>query len=235
MRSLRPLLFLALLGFVGAPLSAQQRPRPQYQCGAQPALDSITTTGSRWLSCDHQYWSSVYRAAKMLHRYSGIDANCLEQYSAVYREAADKFLAGAWSEANLAKGQLTCAAGHQVRIDTESISMLCTNARWTPENAGQVNCPDPLAQTEQVNVTGWSNEVVDGLELMVRNNSPARTIRIKEWTVFDCIGVRGSICGRHTEPVILGPGQSTDLGKVQKDSQMGGFQYRWSWVAEFVE
>jgi len=226
---------LLVLCVLATSLQAQARPRPQYQCGTQPALDSVTTQGSRWLSCDHNYWSSVYRAAKMLSRYSGIDGACLEQYSATYATAARAFLAGAWADANLAKSRLTCAAGKQVRIDSESISMLCTDARWTLENAGLLSCPDPLAQNERPNVTGWSEEISSGYILMVRNNSPARTVRITEWTVYDCFGVRGSTCSVHTKPVILGPGQSTELGKVEKESQMGGMQYRWNWVSEFVE
>lgn len=213
----------------------QQRPRPQYQCGPQPALDSTTTEGSRWLSCDHNYWSSVYRAAKMLSRYSGIDGNCLMEYSAAYQDAARLYLAARWAEANLAKSRLTCAAGKPVRIDSEAISLLCTDSRWTVANAGLLECPDVMAQNEAVNVTGWSEEAGNGVALMVRNNSPARTVIVTEWTVYDCVGVKGSVCTRHTRPVRLGPGQSTDLGRVEKDSQMGGFSYRWGWVAEFAD
>lgn len=235
MRFLRSALLVAALGLVPTLLAAQQRPRPQYQCGDQPSLDSVTTAGSRWLACNHNYWSSVYRAAKMLNRYSGIDGNCLQQYSEVYEEVARKFMAGDWAAANLAKGNLTCAAGRQVRIDSEAISLLCTDSRWTIENAGFLTCPDPMAQHEAINVTGWSEEEQNGYTLMVRNNSPVRTVRLTEWTVYDCINIKGSICGRHTQPVVLRPGQSTDLGRVQKDSPMGGFQYRWNWVAEFVE
>lgn len=216
-------------------LHAQTRPRPQLQCGPQPSLDSVTTPGARWLSCTHNYWSSVYLAAKMLSRYEGIEPNCLEQYSEVYKRAATQFLRGEWAEANQAKAALTCAAGRQVKIDPEAISMLCTDQRWTMENAGIVNCPDRLAQTEQVNVTGWSEEELNGYVLMVRNNSAARTVRITEWTVYDCVNIKGSICGRHTKAVVLRPGQSTDLGKVQKDYANGGFQYRWNWQAEFLD
>jgi hypothetical protein len=43
--------------------AAQQRPRPQYQCGTPPAMDSVTVEGSRWLACDNGYWGSVYLAA----------------------------------------------------------------------------------------------------------------------------------------------------------------------------
>lgn len=228
-------LALAATCILSPALEAQSRPRPQFQCGPQPSLDTMTTAGARWLSCNHNYWSSVYLAAKLLSRYEGIESNCLEQYSEVYKTAAMKFLRGEWAEANQAKAALTCAAGRQVRIDSEAISMLCVDQRWTPENAGLVNCPDRLAQMEQVNLTGWSEEIQNGYILMIRNNSAARTARITEWTVYDCLNVKGSICGQHTKPIVLRPGESTDLGRVQQDYANGGLQYRWNWRAEFLD
>jgi hypothetical protein len=70
---------------------------------------------------------------------------------------------------------------------------------------------------------------------VLRNNSPARTVRITEWTVWDCSGVRGNICARHTKPVLIGPGQTVELGRIEKESGMGGLSYQWNYVAEFVE
>lgn len=227
-------LLLVLLCLLPVALHAQQRPRPQYQCGAQPSLDSITTAGSKWLACEHAYWSSVYRAAKMLSRYSGIDGNCLTLYSEVYADVARAFYRGAWAEANTAKSGLTCAAGRQVRIDSEAISLLCTNERWTPDRAMTINCPDPMAQNEQVNTTGSYEELPDGYSLMVRNNSAARTVKITEWTVYDCTGVRGSVCARHTRPVIIGPGQMVELGRVIKEPGRA-FSFQWNYQAEFLE
>jgi hypothetical protein len=218
-----------------SPLQSQARPRPQYQCGPQPTLDSVTTEGSKWLSCEHNYWSSVYRAAKMLSRYEGIEGNCLEQFSQGFREAAGQFLTGRWAEGNTTKARLTCAAGRQVRIDTESISLLCTDQRWTVQNAGIVNCPDPMAQNEQVNLSGWSENRGDTQVLMVRNNSAARVVRITEWTVYDCMNLRGSICRRHTRPVIIRPGQSAELIELRPEQLGREWRYQWSWVAEFVE
>lgn len=235
MRRFGSISLLALIALVPSPVAAQSRPRPQYQCGAAPGLDSITTEGSRWLACDSDYWGSVYLAAKMLVRYSGIDANCLGDYSTTYRTAARQYLQGQWAEANLAKSRLTCAAGRPVRIDSESISLLCTDTRWTVANAGMVNCPDPMRQSEAVNTTGRLDENGNGYSLMVRNNSAARTIRVTEWTVWDCIGVRGSVCQRHTRPIGIGPGQTVEIGRVEKEAGLGGFNFQWNYVAEMVE
>ncbi|MBW8772888.1 MAG: hypothetical protein JF590_06330 [Gemmatimonadetes bacterium] len=131
--------------------AAQQRPRPQYQCGSAPSLDSVNTEGSRWQACENDYWGSVYLAAKMLNRFSGIDGNCLADYSTTYRDAARLFLTGHWAEANLAKARLNCAAGRQVRIDPEAATRRGTVTPWwsatTPPRgpSGSPNGPSGIA------------------------------------------------------------------------------------------
>lgn len=188
-----------------------------------------------WLACDHAYWSSVYRAAKMLGRYSGIEGSCLDQYAEVYRDVAAMFARGNWAAANTAKAQLTCAAGRAVRIDSESISLLCTDQRWTPEGALTLNCPDPAGQHEEVSLTGSYDELPDGYTILLHNNSAVRSVRVTEWTLYNCQGIRGSICQRHTKPVIIGPGQTVELGRAIKESGYNGYNFQWNWSAEFVE
>ncbi|MBW8772887.1 MAG: hypothetical protein JF590_06325 [Gemmatimonadetes bacterium] len=47
--------------------------------------------------------------------------------------------------------------------------------------------------------------------------------------------MKGNVCARHTKPVLVGPGQTVELGRVEKEPGLGGFSYQWNYVAEFVE
>ncbi len=84
----------------------------------------------------------------------------------------------------------------------------------------------------------WAAEDGAGGEqgIYVKNLSPARSITITSWEIYDCIKLAGGICGKRDKGPTIKPGKTVRLILVRGWRESSeGFSYRYRFTQQWTD
>lgn len=127
-------------------------------------------------------------------------------------------------------------ASTNASVSTSNTSASSTTL--TNSNSDQKDQIDQDDDSGVINTSDWVADIVgDYKDIIVRNNSRKRTIRITKLLVYDCNNLTRWNCGMHDVNIDLPPGaMSSTIGALGPDDIMTGvkgFSFKYKYWAEF--